>query len=193
MEEIFQMKTVLGVLFITLLSATASNGRDSAIVTTSTVLTSGPVSGVGGGKQAKFGMFDVCRADKVNNDAVEIATAKALANLGLSLDPPSTDVFTAIKIGNEWKTSPSNVAAVSLKEYNSSTELKLVDGYRYYVTYYGRVALKGSSLILQTMTSLSMGNTSQESQPYTGDFDPEYFHTRLQSEILKDLKNDGCS
>lgn len=167
--------------------------QEGKIVSTTSVLTSGGVSGVGGGRQARLGIVDVCRADRMGQDAVEIATAKALGTLGLSLDPPSTDMLTAIKIGNEWKTSPANLQTQSVDEYNATTELKLAKGYKYYVTYYGRVLLKGSSLILQTVTSIRTGNTSQESQPYSGDFDPHYFHIRLQAEILKDLKNNGCS
>lgn len=167
--------------------------EEGKMFNSSTILTSGEVSGVGGGQQTQFGMFNVCRADKMDGEAVEIATASALGNLGLTLDPPSVDMLSALKIGDEWKTGPANLGSDSIAAYNAKTELKLSKGYRYYVTYHGRILLKGSALILQTMTSLRTGNNSAESQPYSGDFDPKYFHERLQAEILKGLRQDGCS
>ena len=187
------MRSVAFIPMIFTILAGQCGASEGKFVTTTTVLTSGQVSGVGGGSQSKFGMFDVCHADKMDRGTIEIATAKALGELGLSLDPPATDVLSAIKVGSEWKTSPADIRTQWLHEYNSSTEFKLDEGYRYYVEYNGIVFLKGSALILQTMTSLRMGNSSQESQPYNGDFDPTYFHMRLQAEILKDLKTDGCT
>ncbi|KQQ35547.1 hypothetical protein ASG19_17830 [Rhizobium sp. Leaf306] len=187
------MRHAVAAMIFVALPLEIAGAQDAKVVTSTTVLTSGEASGVGGGRQTQFGMFDVCRADKIDDDAILIATAKALGELGLTLDPPSTDILGAIKVGREWKTSPSSIQSRWIDDYNASTEFKLGRGYRYYVTYYGRVFLKGSSFILQTATSLRMGNSSQESQPYNGDFDPKFFHIRLQAEILKDLKHDGCS
>lgn len=170
-------------------SAVAQEGK---FATSTTVLTSGSTNGVGGGLQEQFSAFDVCHAEKVTPDLVEIATAKALGSLGLTLDPPSTDILGALKLGNEWKTGPSDVHPDLVTDYNSMARVKLDPGNNYFVTYYGRVTLRGSALILQTMTKLAIGRSSQETWPYNGDFDPKYFHIRLQSEILKDLNHVAC-
>ncbi|MBZ9994035.1 hypothetical protein [Mesorhizobium sp. BH1-1-4] len=162
-------------------------------VTSTTLLTSGVSRGVGGGPQQGFGLLNVCDAQKITDDAIVVATAKALDDLGLSLDPPTTDPLSTLTIGAEWRTSPSTLSGDVVDGYNEASQFQLNKAYRYYVSYQGRLGLKGRSLVLQTVTALFTGSNSQESQPFTGDFDPRYFHTILQKKILEEIQNYGCS
>lgn len=167
--------------------------QDAGKVTTTTVLMSGKPLGVGGGARGGFGILNVCRAEKVNAESVEVAVASALDKFGLSLDPPTLEVFSALALGKAWRTSPSSVTEERMREYDAVSARPLPSGYNYYVTYEGQVGLKGRSLVLSTVTSLRYGGASSvESQPFKGDFNHGYFHAALEATILKEIEDYGC-
>jgi hypothetical protein len=171
------------------IAASAQDGK----VTTKTLIMSGKPLGVGGGARGNFGILNVCRSEKVNEQSVEVAIAAALAEFGLSLDPPTLDMLAALRLGKEWRTSPSNVTAPLMIDYNKKAPKPLPAGYQYYIEYQGEVALIGRSLVFTTVTFLRYGTSnSQASQPYKGDYDHLFFHAALESAILSEITSYGC-
>ncbi len=164
----------------------------SAMVTSTTLLTSGKSMGVGGGPQGNSSVVGVCEVSKINEDEIGDATASALDALGISLDPPTTNPFEVVSIGNEWHTRPSKIKATELAAYNAQTEAPLVNKYPFYVSYDASLFLRGRALRLQTITTLRKGLNANESEPYRGDFDPKFFHGMLLNKILEQLTERGC-
>ena len=183
-------------VFITLmlmLPAAIALAEDPRAVVTTALLTSGRSMGVGGGSRANSSVLGVCDVTKVTNDEIADAIASALDDLGLSLDPPTTNPYEVVAVGKEWRTRPAKVSMRDLADYNSHTEAPLAAQYPFYISYDASLLLRGRSLRFQTVTTLRKGVNANESVPYPGDFDPKFFHNTLQRKIFEEIARRGCS
>lgn len=187
------IKKLITLLLASIFLASGAHAEEKpGMVTSTTLLTSGKSMGVGGGPQGNSSIVGVCDVSKINKDDVGDATASALDALGISLDPPTTNPYEVVAIGNEWHTRPTKIKGSELDAYNAKTDAPLVNKYPFYVSYDASLFLRGRALRLQTVTTLRKGLNANESEPYRGDFDPKFFHSMLLTKILEQLAERGC-